>query len=426
MVLKLNEIYTSLLGCAGMSVDNEGFVSVKMQKKSSPAMIDGKRLVLPTQEQLMSPDHSNRTVFHPLMENIMRGGESEVITKLRQAFNIRLNYTFAAIGQSLLTLCASVADHKTLSPYQSEMLSMIKDVDEKTVITFSQMMINASRESADKSFVNIYLRRKATINGKIFARGGIVTFPMLEELQKNQEKYSGVKLRIKDKTALIQLHEYIFPGCSEPETYNKGSNSDIAPFLDSLMLTVKHLSSKINDILELFGPIIDSHDQFVFNSDWVSSFDNLSDLIPQIRSVPMQSGNEGRTHKVETAPVAHVQTTALNYQPPPPVSQHMYHNQGNQPHMHQQPTQMEQPAIVANEHGITFESMMRMNPNIQANAAMMPNRFAQPMMNQGMMPQQQRQPGWSVPQQNQPMMNSGGMMMPQMQQSYNPWGNTLV
>jgi hypothetical protein len=419
MTLKLNQLYTSLLDCAGMVVDKEGFVSVKMLNKTSPAMIDGKRLVLPTQEQLMSSDHTNRTVFHPLMENIMRGGESEVITKLRQAFNIRLNYTFAAIGQSLLTLAASVADHKHLSPYQSEMLSAVKDVDEKTVVAFSHMMINASKESSDKSFVNIYLRRKATINGKIYARGGIVTFPMLQELKEDKEKYSGVKLRIKDKAALIQLHEYIFPGCSEPETYNKGSNSDVAPFLDSLMLTVKSLSSKVNDILELFGPLIDGHEQFVFNADWVDSFDNLADLIPQIRSVPMQAGNEGRGHK-EATPVA-PQPTTLSYQPAPPVNQPSYQQPQQFTH---QPVQAAPPAIVATENGITFDSLMRMNPNIQANAAMIPNRFVPQMMHPGMMPPQQRQPSWSVPQ----MMNPGGMMMPMqpMQQSYNPWGNTVV
>lgn len=360
---KLLDLYKSVLNCAGMAYDNEGFVFVKMGKERNPAKIsDGKQIVLPTQEQLMNGDRSNRVIFHPLSENIMRSAESEIITKLRSVFNIRLNYTFAAISQSLLTLCASIADHRKLTPDQSEMLSAIKDVDEKTIVAFSSMMLHSLKDSPERSFVNIYLKRKAVFHDKTYARGGVVTFPLYAELQKEQDKYYGVKLRAKDKAAFLDLYRYIFPNIDELQSYNKGSNSDVAPFIDALMNTVMGVASKYNDIIELFGHIIDSHEDLIFDCEWVEGFDNLQDLVPQIRQIPTQVGNEGKHEVMQVAPVQAPQQTPAYYQPQPQQNGYnqMHGMQPNQP-----------PPLVVTENGVTFDSFLRANP--QAAAANMGN-----------------------------------------------------
>lgn len=419
MTTKLIDIYKSILQCAGMVSDAEGFVSVKMGKDRSPARTsDGKQIVLPTNEQLMNGDRTNRVIFHPLSENIMRPGESEVISKLRSVFNIRLNYTFAAISQSLLTLCASIDDHRKLSPDQSEMLSVIKDVNEKTLISFSSMMLHSLKENPEKGFVNIYLKRKAIFGDKTYSRGGVVTFPLYNELLKDQDKYYGVKLRAKDRTALIQLHQYIFPGIDDPQSYNRGSNSDVAPFLDALMHTVMSVSSKYNDVIELFGPIIDSHEDLVFDGEWVESFDNLQDLFPLIRQIPIQAGNEGKTNTdtMMVAPTQAPQQPLVYHQP---VAQQGYVPQPAMPQM-QQP-----PALVVTANGVNFDSFLRANPQIAA-ATSMNNHF-------GMQPMQvannpaTRIPNWLRESQPQPYQQPVGYQT-SMQQAWpqqSNWGGNL-
>ena len=53
--MKLIDIYKSILSTAGYVVDAEGYVSVNNElftgEANQPAIIDGKRLVLPTDEQ---------------------------------------------------------------------------------------------------------------------------------------------------------------------------------------------------------------------------------------------------------------------------------------------------------------------------------------------------------------------------------------
>lgn len=415
MTMKLIDLYKSILTCAGMTYDGEGFVSVKMGKERSPARTsDGKQIVLPTLEQQMSGDRSNSVIFHPLQENIMRSGESEVISKLRSVFNIKLNYTFGAIAQSLLSLCASIADHRKLSPDQSEMLSIIKDVDEKTIVAFSTMMLNSLKGSPDKSFVNIYLKRKAIFADKTYARGGVVTFPLYAELLKDQERYYGVKLRAKDKTALIQLHQYIFPGIDEAQSYNRGSNSDVAPFIDALMNTVMGIASKYNDVLELFGDIIDAHDDLVFSSDWVESFENLQDIVPQIRQIPMQSGNEGKTTpEVMQFSAAASPSQALVYHQP--ATQLSYAPQQTMP------VASAQNGLVVTENGVTFDSFLRANPQIAA-AAMGVNQFVNMNANMGNNPAT-RTPGW-LREAQQPMMQNYGQPMMQQQPTQMGWSNS--
>ena len=79
--MKLITLYKALLELGGMSSDRDGLVSGKLpgaKEDPRPVTIKGKRLVLPTQKQLTTSDWSDRIVFHPLYENVLRG-ESQVI-----------------------------------------------------------------------------------------------------------------------------------------------------------------------------------------------------------------------------------------------------------------------------------------------------------------------------------------------------------
>lgn len=414
---KLIKLYTEILQCASMTADNEGFVSFSMVGKKEPVLIEGKRLVLPTLENQRNPQPDQKIIFHPLTENVMRN-ESETLGKLRSVFNIKLNYAFAALAQNLLTIATSVADHAKLNPAQSEMLSWTKTADEQTVVNFSRMMTNVIKEKYDSAFVNIYLKRSGTVNMTKYARVGVVTFPLYTELCTDQETVYGVKVRTKDREAIKGIHEYIFSKIKEKEGYNVGSNSLVAPFLDSLMRTLMGIGSDINAVVDLFENKINDSDELKFSADWWDDFINMDSLVNEIRKIPPQKGNEGTVTQAPV-PMNQVQTTQTQTAPIPAMTP-SYVPQ----HVHPS-TQFQQqaPAPALTENGkVDFRSIVAQNPH-----AFPQQTFG---YQNNYMPQQVNAqvlhgstPRWAQPQM-QPMMNQ--MQNPwqqqpqQMQQS--PWG----
>lgn len=357
--MELLKLYESILKCGSLSVDDNGFVSVNLLNSNSPCTIGGKRLVLPTQAHLSNPNPSEKIIFHPLSENILRG-ESEIITKMRQVFNIKLNYTFGAVAQALLSIISSVAEHHKLTPDQSEIFSIIKEADETSVVNFSKVLMSVNADTSDKLFINIYLKRGGIVKDKKYSRVGVVTFPFYESLLSDTDTLNGVKVRAKDKELFIKLYQYILPNVEIPESYNIGSNSDIAPFLDALMKTVMNSASKINDVVELYKNLIDSPEDLVYDSDWVETFENLSVMVPQIRQIPAQLGNEGNTKVVTTPTQFSPPSEPLRTIPAAPVTAAptAYPHIGYTP-----PAPLSTPTgIVKTDRGIDFNSILRTNP----------------------------------------------------------------
>ena len=81
--MDLHKFNAKLLGCIGIADETgKGHLSRVMANGSSmPFTIGGKRVVLPTKENLRTPE-DNTIVFHPLSENITRS-ESEVLKAMR-------------------------------------------------------------------------------------------------------------------------------------------------------------------------------------------------------------------------------------------------------------------------------------------------------------------------------------------------------
>lgn len=378
--MNLIDIYKSILNTAGMKADDNGLVTVVYDVKSDPVTIDGKRLALPTPNNLNDASISNKIIFHPLRESLMRN-ESDVVQHLRQAINIRINFTIAAICKDLLKASAEIDNHSKLDPDQAEILSVLKEADDETVVKFVSIMLAAIKEHADRAFVNIYIKKGGTVNDRKYSRAGIVTFPFYNELHKNEDKIYGVKLRAADRRSFIALFEYIFPGIAEAGKYNVGSDSQVAPILDSLMRTVMGVACKLNDVLELFGNIIDEHETLMFDALWSDAFADLEALNPLIRQIPMQLGNEGKQTSIENAgqqAPQHVQTfqpqpTLVTQAFTPPIVNQFVPQQFNQPFAQQAPA-----GVVVTDKGVDFNSVVRSNPmlSMQANQMMM-NQQAQ-------------------------------------------------
>jgi hypothetical protein len=287
---KMLKFYESLLAAAGLTTTSDGCVSIKTSKDPKPLTLKGKRLVLPTSEHLRHSDRDSKVVFHPLTENVMRG-ESEVFERFRMALNGRINVVFGTVMHCLLQLGTSQAEQHKLSPEQSEFLSKVKNADEKTLLALKKVMDSVSATQHQKLFVSMFIKRGGTVGDKRFARVGVVHFPFYNDLKKAEPEFHGVKLRVKDREALIGLLDYILPEQDIAGVYNRGSNSTIAPSLEALMLSFLAIAAPLNDLIARFEGVLP--DNLQIDADWVETMGNLDILLPEIRSVPMQAGNEG-------------------------------------------------------------------------------------------------------------------------------------
>lgn len=384
--MKLLEIYKSILAYCGMTTDEHGYVSTLLDEKREPAFIEGLRLVLPTDQNLRAFNPKESIIFHPLTENILRG-ESEVIAKLKTVINIRLNFTIGVIAQSLLSLVASPELHGQLNRDQREILLVIKDCDEKAVMNFISKMVSGIKSNPERLFVNIYLKRGGTFKNKRYSRVGIVTFPFYELIKEDKID----KIREKDKQTFQQLFEFMFPDLQLSEEYNFGSDSSVAPYLEALMNSSAKVASRLNDLLLIYEKHIEDASKLMFDADWIEYFKDLNALVPEIRRIPVQFGNDGTT-SITMEPETQVAPAHLPQQMPYQQPGYPSHYPGvNIPAA--APVEVKQ-----SKRGLDFKSMVQSNPMM----AMVPNplgaQLAQAQFQQQMMAMQQMQaqpPSWA-------------------------------
>lgn len=296
----LNNVYKGILKFAGCTTDENGSIFVSLgSDESIPLTIEGKRVVLPTENNLKNPDE-NTIVFHPLAESIFKQ-ESDISLRLRKAVNIRLNAVTGLLARNLLTIMSDKEYHKNLEPEQMELVTKLSDIDSNTVDTFMKKFLLDKDISPDKNFIFIYIKKKAGIKElnekgieeeKIYSRGGIVSFPFYEKLSEPTNK----KLRVKDVKAYKDVMEYIFTDIHHTDHYNQGSSSRQSPTLIALLKTSVNIASILNDHIYRFKNFIPDYEDLVFDLDFYDYFnkENSDEIIEKlIISVPPQDDSRG-------------------------------------------------------------------------------------------------------------------------------------
>ena len=417
--MKLIKIYESVLRFAGFSSDDNGFISNVLAGQKQPAIVDGKQLVLPTQHNLRNFNPDNHIIFHPAVENILRG-ESVILVKLKQAINIRLNFTIGAIAQSLLNLIASPALHHKLNPDQLRIMMAVKDVDETTVNNYiKHVLLAGAQKNAESLFVHIYLKRGGFLNNRKHPRVGVVYFPFYHDLiefsKDNKENkdhgYRIDKLRVKDRESLKQLFDFMIPDIEKEERYNAASDHKMCPYFDALLQTAALIASQLNDLLDLYEEFIEDAEQMKFDSEWIELFQSLEDLDKEFRAIPVQAGNEGQVERQEPNTVKEAVNTSFQRPASVPV-----------PTM-PVPTQ---PEVKQTKRGIDFQSLLA--GTRPAMPPQQPVQYPQQQMQQPMQmghPSQFQQPvidlnnvplGHVVQTPNGPMVSTPAGLMPAQQQ----------
>jgi hypothetical protein len=395
--MKLNDLYKSVLATALLHVTEDGLVSGTLAGKTEPVLVKGKRLALPTPEILRS-DKSNIAVFHPLSEDIMMKGETDVLSKFRLILNNRLNFTIGVLVDRLLHIAANTADHSKLNPDQQIFLSLTKKISETTITTMAKIMDKMPMSQSAQCFVSIYMKRSGEIEKKPYRRMGVVNFPFYTELVENKDKVFGVTISKKDRETLIALFEYMFPNVGTPNAYTRGSNSNIAPYADAMMSAVMTIGAAINDIVALFDNMLDNKEELEINSDWVESFADLGSMLSEIRMVPNQDAVAPAAEVKPLGGIAPAPTQQLSN-----VAKFNPSALGVAPQAFQPQPMMVAPSVVNSSGKISLSAMMAQQPN---HMAMYPNQTA-------------GRASFSNP--NAPV----APMIAQPQQQYNPYGQPV-
>lgn len=291
-------LYKTILTNIGMVADDEGFISSALGPTKDPVLINEQRLVLPTRNQLETPNLGNRVIFHPLHESLLRG-ESKVIARAREYANSRVSINLTYISLCLLTLATSPADHARLSPDQTIFLDKIKDIDENILEPYQKLIEVMSVGDPARQFVHMFIKNGGQLGNRTFNRLCVVSFPLYEELIKRPAPGQpnivfGVRLKKAEREAMINLIEYMVPNIATPHAYSRGSDSTVAPTLDALMQSVGAFGSLITDLVELFGDnVIPQAESMKYPTDWMEVFKDLRAIQKDINMIPAQPGNEG-------------------------------------------------------------------------------------------------------------------------------------
>lgn len=281
-----------MLRTASIEVDADGFADLVVQESKQPFNIEGKRVVLQTPVQLQEKDWTNRIAFHPLSESLVRG-ESKVLEKYRRTINVVLNRSIMAIFMQLLRLASSPKEQQHLKPEQTEFLSKVKKVEQRTIDDWERLVSKIPGSEFGKTFVSIYLKKQGTVQKVKCRSAGVVSFPFYKQLVTAEKRQvNGITLRVSDLESYKALFEYMLPGIDQPELYyNRGSNSDLAPYTESLLQAILAVAEPINRIAKLFEGVIS--DGFEIPVEWAEQLSEMGELLKEVRLLPQMPGNEG-------------------------------------------------------------------------------------------------------------------------------------
>lgn len=319
----LIDFYRQILPLGGLQANADGLVSFQIDDIVREFTIDSKRLVLPTLENLRDQFKSNTVIFNPLSENIVRLNEDVVMTRYRQALNVRLNWLISVLMDTVITVATSKKLQERADPEHLEFFAKLSGVDVKLYEVIRKINDELIKAGTPKCYINIYVKKGGKVAGKAYTRAAIVTTPFLEELDRDPNSIWGVKLRKKDAELLKTIFTYILPNIDVPEHYNRGSYHQEWPTIDALLLVMTSLASNINDSLTSLSKFQPTLADQLYPVDWADHIGDLSKFKQDLLMVPAQNAaaDTSAAPRLQTpAPAAYPAPAAPSARPPQPTS----------------------------------------------------------------------------------------------------------
>lgn len=294
---KLISIYSQVLASLNVVDDGTGLLNRQIGDQTVPLTCDNLRVVLPTREVLQTLDPKTQMAFHPLCESAVRGGESPVIRLLRTLINHRTTMVLLELMNQLLAIAMDNKRHSLLSPAQKEFLTHVPDISPDCHKEFSDIAKIIKPNEREKA-ANIYLKRAPTLRDTLYKRGGIVNFPLLEELRSKGDRVYSKHIKVRNKKILSALMGYILDDDGESKLagvrMSYGTSGTTAPNFDALIHAYANIMSRLEVVTELFKEHLPSYDLIRVDMSWVSLLDDLTVFKGIIPSLP---GNEGSVNE---------------------------------------------------------------------------------------------------------------------------------
>lgn len=313
----LIDLYKSFAQSIGIVSDAQGFMNTLLPGSDSPKpwTIESKRVVLPLPEQLKQTDWTNRIGFHPLLQSVA-SGDSRVMEKFRDRMNGYADFELGMLLIDIAQLGAKKDMHKDLIPAQSAYLGPFSDVDEKFVKLLTDLLATKRITRKNAEFVKFSVIKGRSWQGQKRSRVAVMHFPLYDQLPKDNKPtvILGHKLRINDVKMLRGMYEFLFMDIRTPNFYEVGSDSMIAPSMESLMAIYGVFTKVINSAVAILEPVINTSNALFIVNDWLGDLDIMEDYLPQIRKIPMLEGNVPSERIVNAAAPVHI-TDKLQTEP---------------------------------------------------------------------------------------------------------------
>lgn len=287
------DFYKSVVRYAGMTYDEDGYIYNVTMKGKKPATVKGKHLCLPTQNHTMNMN-DQKIIFHPLNE-VFTNGVSDIVTSLKTAINIKLNYTVGYICATLLTLVANRAEHSKLSVEQLELMKVIGEVDEKSGKDFLKIMTDNCVDKSDNLYCNIFLKIDGVLpDGTRTNRLGVFSksVPYDKEFVKGASKIRS--RNINDVVNFKNIFEFVLPGGDSE--YNATGTRATSTFIEALLCTSLNVSCKLNYVYNLFRDYMDEELNLEFDhsvTEYIYNAELMEKIVTMARTLPVQDGNQG-------------------------------------------------------------------------------------------------------------------------------------
>ena len=310
MKMKLLDTYKSILAFAGCHTTPEGQIYAKMDSSGDTMELkaNGKKWVLPTEDNCKKAYAEDLSLFHPLNENVIKP-ESIDIKRLTKCLITRINFSTYTLFATLLHVASDTSTHLNLTPEQSEMCSVLKQVSTEQSTSIDNLMLLAINRKDDLyKLVHVHLKRGTTIKGARHSRTGNITFPFYEHLKDGE--VCNRKVKKQEKEIITRLYEYVFPNCGVEDEYSHGSDANTAPYLEALLRACLKVVDRITYVSSIFDPFIEDKYIFDYDNAWLLPFEDLKGYESEIRTVAATQSTSDVENTATGSPAPTVTRTA--------------------------------------------------------------------------------------------------------------------
>ena len=254
----VNELYIPFLSTIQIYADENGELYRINNDTTKPCELSGKRLILPTEQNLQRANDAEHIFFHPLSENIARG-DSAVYNWLKLAVSLRVNCAIAGLADVLIHIAGDKQLEGKLKSSQLDLVKALPKVNEKMIVNLVSSTINMDMDK--NMFYTVYNKRNGKIGSNSYNRVAVARFPLLEQLNDVDKSayWSAVKgLRKADVQAYQSLFQYIIPNWNIDNQYSGFSDSMEAPGFHALGTAFVSIMSRLNELCNLFADVADT------------------------------------------------------------------------------------------------------------------------------------------------------------------------